>query len=95
VDNCPNCESGAIEWRQASGIGVLHTYNVYHRPYHPWWADHLPYNTAIVELAEGPLMLSQVVNCPLGQLACGMNLKVTFETIEEGFTLPKWEPGAK
>ncbi len=92
VGNCAGCGSSDISWRQASGRGVLHTFNVYHRPYHPWFADRLPYNTAIIELAEGVLLLSQVTNCALDDLRIGMSLEVVFEDIEGGFTLPKFQP---
>jgi uncharacterized OB-fold protein len=48
----------------------------------------VPYVAAIVDLAEGPRMMTNVVDCPFDELAVGMPLKVTFTPISDEFTIP-------
>lgn len=48
----------------ASGRGRLVSWVVYHTAYHDWFADRLPYNVAIVELEEGPRLITNLVEEP-------------------------------
>jgi uncharacterized OB-fold protein len=75
---CPEC-GGDLEWIEASGRGTLYTFTVFRQPYHPAFVDDVPYNVAIVELEEGPLMLTSVEGCECDALAIGMPLTVTFD----------------
>lgn len=94
VERCWNCHSASLGWKPASGRGVVHTFNVYHRAYHPWFADKLPYNTTIVELEEGVLLLSQITGCAVDDIRIGMPVQVVYEDIEPGITLPMFRPTA-
>jgi uncharacterized OB-fold protein len=60
-ENCPSCLGTALGWHTASGSGQLVSWVVYHRCYHPAFADMIPYNVAIVELAEGPRLISSIL----------------------------------
>ena len=57
---CPRCLSPEWSWERASGAGRLVSWVVYHRAYHPAFADRLPYNVAIVELEEGPRLITNI-----------------------------------
>ena len=59
-------------------------------PY-PFLAD-LPYVTAIVELAEGVRMISNIVECDHDALRNGMELEVVFADVSDEWTLPQWKP---
>jgi len=48
----------------------------------------VPYVAAIVDLAEGPRMMTNVVDCPFEELQVGMPLQVTFRPISDEFTIP-------
>jgi uncharacterized OB-fold protein len=78
--DCVTCHSGSeqIIWQEVSGRGTVHTFNVYHRPYHPGFEEDLPYNTAIVELAEGPFFATRVTGCDNSEISVGMAVTVTF-----------------
>ncbi len=78
--DCVECHSGSeqITWRDVSGRGTVHTFNVYHRPYHPGFEDDLPYNTAIVELEEGPFLATRVTGCDNREIQVGLPVSVTF-----------------
>ena len=64
-DRCPTCLSAAWTWEDASGRARVISWVVYHRAYHPAFADRLPYTLAVVELAEGPRLLTNVHGEPL------------------------------
>jgi uncharacterized OB-fold protein len=89
---CGDCFGEDFEWVEASGRATLLAYAVNHFsvPF-AFWND-LPYVTAMVELAEGIRMISNVVECDHGLLSNGMELEVVFDDVSEEFTLPKWRP---
>ena len=87
---CPGCLSTDVEWQDASGRGTLHTYVINHRPAPGFEA---PYAIAVVQLDEGPRMMSNIVgieNTP-ENLVLDMALQVTFEPRGD-MHLPVFEP---
>jgi uncharacterized protein len=66
-DFCPGCLSGAWEWVEASGRAKVVSWVVYHRAYHPAFADRLPYNVVAAELEEGPRLITNVVGIEGGE----------------------------
>jgi len=58
---CPGCLEADWTWQEASGRARLISWVVYHRAFHPAFAGRLPYNVAVVELAEGPRMITNIV----------------------------------
>lgn len=90
--SCVACRGRALEWVEVSGRGAVHTFTVMHRAYHPAFADELPYNVSIIELDEGPLLLSNVVGVPSGELRIGQRVEVFFEPAGDGLALPKFSP---
>lgn len=91
---CTECLSEALEWVAASGRATLFTFAIMHQRYHPGFADALPYNIAVVELAEGPRLNTTIVGVANDALRVGMPLAVTFEGLGEGIVLPKFRPVA-
>ena len=78
--SCPQCGSTDVAWVVASGRARLHTYLITHRPA-PGFADDVPYAIAVVELEEGPRMMTNIVgveNTPEA-LVLDMALEVDFE----------------
>jgi uncharacterized OB-fold protein len=63
---------------------------VYHRVYHPGFADEVPYAVAVIELEEGPRMLSNVIGLPPDDLRCEMPVEVVFDDITDQATIPKF-----
>ena len=89
---CPQCHSDETEVITSAGKGILYTYAVYHRAYHPGFADDIPYVTAVVALDEGPHLLSNLVGYTPDALKCDMPLLVVWEDITPDFALPKFRP---
>lgn len=60
--HCPACLGSDLQWEQASGKGRLLSWVVYHTAYHEAFASRLPYNVAIVELDEGPRLITNMID---------------------------------
>ncbi len=87
----PGTLSTNIEWVEASGEGVIHSYTIARRGAGPAFAPDAPYVIAIIELAEGPRMLSNIRTANVESVKIGQKVKVFFEDINEEITLPKFE----
>lgn len=87
---CPECSSRNVEVFTASGKGKLLSYVINHR-WHPSFES--PYAIAIVELAEGPQLMSNIVGCKQtpDALQLDMPLRVTFEDHGE-IAVPLFRP---
>ncbi len=91
-DICPGCLGSTLEWRESSGRGTVYTFSNVHRPQMPNFALPAPYTVALIELAEGVRLMSNVVNCDPEQVRVGMAVKVTWERLDDGRHLPQFEP---
>jgi uncharacterized OB-fold protein len=90
---CPFCWSDRVEWVEAGGRATLYTYSVVHVNDLPPWQDRVPYVAAVVELAEGPRMMTNLVGCDPDRVVVGMELRVDFRADGE-FTVPVFRPAA-
>jgi uncharacterized protein len=90
---CPECLSNDLEWFRASGRAKLHTYTIVYRPLKnpPLEA---PYVLAMVELEEGPRMMSNVVEVEADpqRLRCEMPLEIVYADVTPEITLPRFRP---
>ncbi len=90
---CPRCLGSAIEWRPASGRGVVYAVTVDHRPaLLPRVFGEEPYAIALVDLHEGVRMLTNVVGVPPGDVAVGLAVEVTWEPMSDGRHLVLFQP---
>ena len=89
---CPSCWSDDVEWEQASGRATLYTWSVVRQNDLPPWPTRVPYVAAVVDLEEGPRMLTNVVDCDVDDLRVGMPLIVTFREETDDITLPVFSP---
>jgi uncharacterized OB-fold protein len=92
---CPACLSRSVRWIDASGLARLHTFVVNHRPPRGYPVP-APFVIGIVELDEGPRMMSHIVGVEPdpATLRCELPLEVVFEDITPEITLPKFRPRA-
>jgi len=88
---CPECGSRKVEVFAASGRATLYSYIINHvgGP-----GREPPYAIAIVELEEGPRMMSNILDCPPTPeaLQLDMDLEVAFEELPDGTVLPQFKP---
>ena len=89
---CPACLSSAVEWLRVSGRGTVYSYTVTHQNQAAGFREELPYVLAIVELAEGPRLMTNVVGCAPDAVRIGMPVEVVFDQATPEVTLPKFRP---
>lgn len=89
---CPRCWNDDVEWTEASGRGTLYTWSVVHVNDLPPFPERVPYVAAIVELEEGPRIMTNIVDCEFDALRIGMPVEVTFRPASDEFTLPLFRP---
>ncbi len=88
---CSACGSRSVSVFRASGRGLLHSYVINHRPA-PGFET--PYAIAVVELEEGPRMMTNIVDSPQTPeaLILDMPLEVVFTEMDEEISLPQFRP---
>ncbi|HSX75788.1 MAG TPA: OB-fold domain-containing protein [Shinella sp.] len=84
---CPHCWSERLVWKDASGRGRLKSFSVVHKPGHPGWAPIAPYAVGLVELEEGPTLLSFILRGAGEDLTIGKAVEM-IPTRIGGRTLP-------
>ncbi len=88
---CDSCLSSENEWVPASGQGTVYSFVIVRESLRGWRFE-VPYVVAIIELAEGPHMLSNVVGIPVEHVQIGMRVNVFFKQITDEISLPKFKP---
>jgi uncharacterized OB-fold protein len=83
--HCPFCFSDNVEWQQASGRGTIYTYSVMRRA-------PVPYAIAYVTLAEGPTMMTNIVDCDLDSIKIGQPVRLIFKPSDGGPPVPMFTP---
>lgn len=86
---CSHCGSRELEWRAASGRGRIATFTVVRQPVSP--AYEAPYVVALIDLEEGPRMMSHIVNCDPEQVRVGQSVRVDFQAWSDTLTMPVFE----
>lgn len=88
---CPECASREVSVFKASGNGILYSYVINHRN-HP--AFEAPYAIAVVQLDEGPRLMTSIVDCEQTPEALQLDMPVTvaFEKVSDDISLPKFKP---
>lgn len=84
-NHCPFCASSDTHWVDSPGDGVIYSYSVMRRA-------KPTYVMAYVTLAEGPTMMTNLVDCDPDALRIGDKVGVTFVKTAEGHALPMFKP---
>ena len=88
---CPECWSDRLEWVDARGTGTVHSFTVIHRASSPAFQPRTPYVLALIELDEGPRMVSNVLGADALAVKIGDRVEVTFEDRGDGALLPQFQ----
>ena len=93
---CATCLSTGLEHFVASGKGTVHTFTITNQNLASPFAAACPYVLAYVELAEGPRLLTHVMDCDPASVHIGMAVQVAFQVQErtdgEAFGVPYFVP---
>ena len=81
-----------MAWEEARGTGTVYTFSVVHRNDLPPFNERVPYVAAIVELDEGPRLMTNVVDCEFEDVTVGMPVEVAFRAIDDTVTIPVFRP---
>lgn len=89
---CSRCLSDQFEWLPARGTGTVYSFTVVREQSAPGWSDLVPYVLTVVELDEGPHVLTNLVNVAPEQVTIGMPVEVTFAELTDAIKLPVFRP---
>jgi uncharacterized OB-fold protein len=89
---CPHCHSAAVEWTNASGRGSVYTFTIARRPAGPAFKADVPYVVALVELEEGPRLMTNIVAAEPASVRIGQKVKAVFDDVTAEVTLVKFAP---
>ena len=89
---CSACLSEHTEWVRSAGRGHVLTFTIVRRAVSEAYAPEVPYVVVLIELAEGPRMMSNLVQCNPDSVRVGMPVEVIFEDWSEDITIPKFRP---
>ncbi|OBF92170.1 DNA-binding protein [Mycobacterium sp. 852002-51163_SCH5372311] len=91
---CPHCWGEDVELASASGRARLYTWTLVHQNAAPFDA-HTPYVLAMVDLEEGPRLMTVVENCRADELRADMDLVLAFRNDDDGFVVPVFHPATE
>jgi uncharacterized protein len=91
---CPLCHAADIEWIQSSGRGRLYSFGIVYQTISKVFKVKPPYVLAMVELQEGPRLMSNLINIEPDprRIRCDMPVEVVFEKLTDDITLPLFRP---
>jgi uncharacterized OB-fold protein len=92
---CPNCMSQDLEWVEASGKAKVWTFATHHMGPSKAYKGEPPYVVAMIEIQEGVMMMTNIVNCKPEDVRIGMDVEVVFDDVTSEVTLPKFKPVSK
>jgi uncharacterized OB-fold protein len=75
-----------------SGRGTVYAFTIVNHSVHPVSAGAIPYVLVLVELDEGPRILTNLRHCDIGDVRVGMSVEVLFDDLTETIGLPQFAP---
>jgi uncharacterized protein len=88
---CPECLDERYEWRRLSGRGTVWSSIVFHQIYNEAFRGDVPYNVSLIQLEEGPRMMSNVVGAAPSEVAVGDAVRVVFDPVTDAISIPRFE----
>ena len=91
-EECPRCFSRDHEWSRVTGKGRLHSFTIIRQPANPAFRDDAPHVYALVQLDEGPRMVTNIVECEFDDLQVDMPVEAVYDDVTPEWTLVKFKP---
>ncbi|MDV3125959.1 OB-fold domain-containing protein [Mycobacterium sp. 21AC1] len=89
---CRSCWSEELTWVPAAGTGFVWTFTVAGIPGHPAWSSETPYVLALVELDEGPRLMTNIVGCSPEHVHVGQRVQLRSAPFKPGQPPLQFEP---
>lgn len=90
---CPVCWSTDLEWIEAAGRGKVHSFSIIRRASSPAYVGLTPYVVALIDLEEGPRMMTNIVGDGALKVEIGDDVTLCFED-RDGAKLPQFSLGS-
>ncbi len=91
---CYACGAQAMAWVAVAGEGTVYSFTVVHQQYHKAFKEFLPYTVAIVQMDEGPRMLSAMLGLKR-HIAIGERVKPCIRVVSKDRAFLTYEPKNK
>jgi uncharacterized OB-fold protein len=88
---CTNCHSDELEWIETAGLGTVYSRTVIRQNPSRAYRHLLPLVVALVDLDEGPRLMTNVVGSEPDDVQIGARVKVRFERVSDEAALPMFE----
>lgn len=93
---CTECGSEKTDWAEMSGQGTVHSFTIVHRAAFPEFQAQTPYVVALIDLEEGPRMMTNIVGDDARDVRIGDAVTVVFEDRgKEGAKVPQFRRADK
>lgn len=92
---CPFCWSARVDWVEAGGRASLYTWSVVHQNDLPPFRERVPYVAAVVDLEEGPRMMTTIVDADPADLRVGMALEAVPFPVDDEITALAFRPAGQ
>ena len=89
---CGRCLSARLEHRPASGRGTIYSFSTIYRPPSAEFKEDVPYTVVLVELKEGPRMISTLRDTPPDTVRIGQAVEIVCEPATAEVALPRFRP---
>jgi uncharacterized OB-fold protein len=89
---CPGCWSDDVVWEEASGRATLYTHSTVYRNDLPPFGERVPYVAAVVDLEEGPRMMTELTGIEPADAQIGMPLEVEYRNLTDEVAVPVFRP---
>ena len=90
TEHCRQCLSTALEWERSAGTGIVYSWTVVYRAATPVFET--PYAPAIIDMAEGYQILTNVIDAEIAQVRVGLAVTVDFRAVGDDLWLPYFRP---
>ena len=92
---CTHCRSADLKWITATGRATVYSWIVVRHPIPAEiYAPEVPYVVALVDLAEGTRMPTNIVGCAPEDVVAGMQVEIVFRDLTEQISIPQFRPVA-
>ena len=87
---CMQCGADTLSWKQASGRGMIYSYTIIRQNKSPEFVNDTPYNVAIIQLEEGPRLMSNIIDAAPGALQVDLPVTVVFDPVSDAISVPRF-----
>jgi uncharacterized OB-fold protein len=81
-----------VEWVEATGRGTVYSFTVIRQNHSRPFRDWIPYVVALVDLEEGPRLMTNLVGCSPEAVRIGLPVRATFEAVSDDAGIVLFEP---